>query len=257
MRWPNFPEGRYNPLTVPNRFRPHLLLLLLAMGISHGDPFEMDEATETGNNPNSGLPFFRISADIGLALHIGGGSDSGLTAAGKQFKSDERFGGDLYADITLFPWAKGGFGLFYSRYNSDDKAPNLVYRNGSPGANYRSRTQFDFYGPYFLSRLRTGPCVIYGGVGGGFLRWRSIYEMNTERAEVGTDTYGLLAQISLDLPLLRALAVGMQTRLVLATTREYKVNGITYHVGDNDDQVNVYYKSLTRLEASVGLRFGL
>ncbi len=217
----------------------------------------MDEAVEAGNPTQSGLPFFRVAADWGLGLHIGGGSDSGLTAAGKDFKGDERFGSNLYGDISLFPWPKGGFGIFYSRYTSDDKAPNLVYRNGSAAANYRSRTQFDFYGPYFLSRLPTGPMVIYGGVGGGFLRWRSIYEMNASRVDVGTDTYGFLAQLGVDFTLLRALAVGMQVRLILATTREYKVNGVTYHIGDDDSEDITYYKSLNRLEASVGLRFGL
>jgi hypothetical protein len=234
-----------------------LALMLCFVGQAHADLFDLDEATDSENLAYRSLPFIRVSGDYGLSLHIGG-ADTGTTQDGDTFLRNTRLGGAMYADISVFPWPRGGFGLFYSRYTSNDHADGIrLFKGDLQAGNYRDKTQFDFYGPIFMSRLRMGPSVVLGGLGAGPLVWKTVRGYNNQSWELTSNTYGILCQVGIDLPLMRSVAIGIQGRLILAATNQYKVDGVTVHLGFDPEKKITYYNSLNRLEVTAGLRFGI
>jgi hypothetical protein len=234
-----------------------LSVLLCFLSPARADLLDLDEASDGENLPYRSLPFIRVTGDYGLSLHIGG-TDTGTTQEGDTFLRNIRLGTAMYADLSVFPWPRGGFGLFYSRYTSNDHADGIrLFKSDLQAGNYRDKTQFDFYGPIFMSRLRMGPSVVLGGIGAGPLVWKTVRGYNNESWELTSNTYGILCQVGIDLPIIRSAAIGIQGRLILAATNQYKLNGVTVHLGSDPEKKVTYYNSLNRLEVTAGLRFGI
>jgi len=242
---------------MPKRNFSLWLFLLCLFSVVHADILDLNEMEETDNQPYRSLPFFRVSGDYGMGLHLGG-NDSGATKEGQDFNKKTRLGGAYYLDAQVYPWPKGGLGIFYSSYSSDDQALGIRMYPADPAPyDVTKKISLRLYGPIFSSRVRAGPVLILGGVGAGPLQWRETDTYGNFRYEIEGDTYGILGQIGCDLPVIRALSLGVNIRLILASLKKYKVNGETFQIEDDPDNHIIYYHSLNRLEITAGLRFGL
>ncbi len=201
------------------------------------------------------MPWLRLAGDYGFTLHIGS-IDSGITKQGKEFLNKTLMGSNIYFEATGYPWRRGGLGGFFSRYTSDDAASNIRFRpDEKVYASYRSATTFLAFGPLFTSRLNLDWSMLYGGVGAGYLRWRETITVENAEYLLAADTYTVLFTAGLDFPVLPVLALGVHARLFLGSVRKYTVNGET--IRNSEGGGWVYYTSLNRLEASVGIRFAL
>jgi hypothetical protein len=236
-----------------------LILWMSLMSVSclpaMADLLDLDEHLDAENEPYRKLPWIRLLGDYGLTLHIGS-IDTGITEAGKKYLNQTLMGTNAFLEATVYPWPRGGLGGFYSHYASNDKTTNIRFRPNTPIYSfYQNQNEFTAYGPVFTSRLRLAQTLLYGGVGAGFLKWRGTVIADNQRFDLAADTYTVLFEAGLDLVIVRAFALGISGRLFLASVRKFTVNGVQVQ---NSTQGNtVYYTSLNRLEAALGIRFGI
>jgi hypothetical protein len=233
--------------------------ILLLAAHAHADWVELSEARENDIQPDRNMPKVRLLVDYGPSLLIKS-LDSSYTQDAKDFMNDSFLGTNLYLEGLLYPWPRGGIGVYFARFESEVSALNLVfYRSqgtgNAVGENIRTTTQFTTFGPMFSTRMPLGHVILHGGVGAGYYRWRQKWVIDGVPYLQESDTYTVVTQVGGDLALFRAISVGLNARLWLSSVRKYKVNGEVVRTGEDENVI--YYNSLNRLEVTAGLRFGL
>lgn len=225
------------------------------ISVTQADVIELDEAGENDNLPYRGLPTLRVLADYGPSLLIKS-IDSGYTSDGEKFFKDSFLGTNLYLEVTFYPWARGGIGLFFAQFISEVTAHSLLLEpQQTVPISLKSDNRFTTFGPMFSTRVKLGHALILGGVGAGYYRWRQNWWVDGEKFLHESDTYAVVTQVGADMPLLRALSLGINARLWLSSVRKFKENGKVVRSGEDENVI--YYNSLNRLEVTAGLRFGL
>jgi hypothetical protein len=237
----------------------HLFIILFFALNAQADWVELSEARENNVQPDRNLPKVRLLVDYGPSLLIKS-LDSTYTQDAKDFMNDSFLGTNLYLEGLIYPWPRGGLGVYFATYESDVSAFNLVFyrseNNGNNvGENIRTTTKFTTFGPMFSTRMPLGHVMLHGGVGAGYYRWRQKWLIDGVPYLQESDTYTVVTQVGGDLALFRAISVGINIRLWLSSVRKFKVNGEVVRTGEDENVI--YYNSLNRLEATAGLRFGL
>jgi hypothetical protein len=230
------------------------LLLVFAPSSLQADFLDFD-AGESDMRDYKALPRLRITGELGGAYLLAN-MDSNLTDEAKSYARKLNLGWAPTAELSYFPWPKGGLGLTYNAFFSQQSENNLVFRKGNPTAgNIADTLTLHYLGLSFLTRsMISSHGILVAGVGVGKLWYSNRWSSDGMPHHTEAGTYGFHVSLAIDQHITGPLAVGVASRFIYGSTRKYKYDGVSYELEDLSDDYYWFDFTMHRIEITAGIR---
>ncbi|MDR1153926.1 MAG: hypothetical protein LBL04_04385 [Bacteroidales bacterium] len=207
---------------------------------------------------NRTYPCFRFAVSGGWSYRTGRLSKN-IPSDLRNYSQRLKSGFSYEAGLSYYFSEYLGAGVKYSEFLSSNSIDNVTvtYLDGSTGhGSINDRIRINFIGPVFSTRLFNSTkknCLLLD-FGIGYLGYRNKMVSTSGKYTLKGGTAGIYWNIGYDIGISRNLALVFQLSLTSGALSEYKIsNGTRTEVVTLEKDS---YENLSRIDLSVGLRFG-
>ena len=225
----------------------------LRAGSVLGDDFNQEE-----EHDYNGMPKWRLLLETGYSQWMY--NPDSLAGEYDAYLNEVESGWSHVAEVAYFPWPKGGVGMTWIWFLSkaQDDAVAVDSRLAASPHRLSDRISVIYYGPNFLSRLQFGRFgLLVGGFSAGWLEMH--YRMIDDGVPnlVKAASPAVAVSVGWEYAFYRLVSFGLNGRFLMSNITEYTYNGEKVKIELPDDPNAWNDISMTRVELTAGVRFGL